>query len=182
MSRIGKMTIKVPAGVKVTVGDDNHVTVKGPKGELDFTFHKNIGIKIENDEISVTRPDDSLRNRALHGTTRALLNNMVIGVSEGFKKILDIKGVGYRAQLTDPKTLVLNVGYSNPVEMKVPESVTVEIPSGKNNEIQLSGYNKQVLGEFAANIRKVRPPEPYLGKGIRYRDEHVRRKEGKTAK
>lgn len=182
MSRIGKLAIKVPAGVEVKIGKDNHVTVKGPKGELDFKFHANIGIKIKNDEISVTRPDDSLRNRALHGTTRALLNNMVIGVSEGFKKILDIKGVGYRAHLSDSNTLIINAGYSNPVEMAIPESVTVEIPKGKNNEVQLSGYNKQVLGEFAANIRKVRPPEPYLGKGIRYRDEHVRRKEGKTAK
>jgi large subunit ribosomal protein L6 len=182
MSRIGKLAIKVPSGVEVKVGTNNHVTVKGPKGELEFDFHENMTIKVEKDEISVTRPDDSLRNRSLHGTTRALLNNMVIGVSEGFKKILDIKGVGYRAQLKDSDTLILNVGYSNPVEMKIPESVTIEIPKGKNNELQLSGYNKQVLGEFAANIRKVRPPEPYLGKGIRYRDEHVRRKEGKTAK
>jgi large subunit ribosomal protein L6 len=182
MSRIGKLAIKVPAGVQVSVDKNNHVTVKGPKAELDFTFHVNMKIQIENDEISVTRPDNSLRNRALHGTTRALLNNMVIGVTEGFIKILDIKGVGYRAQLKEPNILVLNVGYSNPVEMKIPECVTVEIPSAKNNEVVLKSYDKQVLGEFAANIRKVRPPEPYLGKGIRYRDEHVRRKEGKTAK
>ena len=182
MSRIGKLSIKVPSGVEVKIEENNHVTIKGPKGELDFTFHENMEIKIENNEISVTRPNDSLRNRALHGTTRALLNNMVIGVTEGFTKILDIKGVGYRAQLKDPKTLILNVGYSNPVEMTIPESVTVEIPKGKNNVLELSGYDKQALGEFAANVRKVRPPEPYLGKGIRYRDEHVRRKEGKTAK
>ncbi len=182
MSRIGKLAIKVPSGVEVTVEKNNHVTVKGPKGKLDFTFHENMKIKVEDNEISVTRPNDSLRNRALHGTTRALLNNMVIGVTEGFKKILDIKGVGYRAQLQGPKTLILNVGYSNPVEMTIPDSVTVEIPQGKNNVLEISGYNKQVLGEFAANVRKVRPPEPYLGKGIRYRDEHVRRKEGKTAK
>lgn len=180
MSRIGNQSIKVPAGVSLNVDDNNHVIVKGSLGELSFTFNKNIGIKVENDEISVTRPNDSLRNKALHGTTRALLNNMVIGVSEGYTKILDIKGVGYRAQLKDPKTLVLNVGYSNPVEMEIPEGLTIEIP--KNTEVHVKGANKQMVGEFAANIRKVRQPEPYLGKGIRYRDENVRRKEGKTAK
>jgi large subunit ribosomal protein L6 len=180
MSRIGNQSIRVPEGVTVEVNDINYVSVKGPKGSLSFTFDKNIGIKVENDEVSVTRPNDSLRMKALHGTTRALLNNMVIGVSEGYTKILDIKGVGYRAQLKDPKTLVLNVGYSNPVEMAIPEGLTIEIP--KNTEIHVKGADKQVVGEFAANVRKVRQPEPYLGKGIRYRDEHVRRKEGKTAK
>ena len=180
MSRIGNQSIKVPAGVSLNIDANNHVIVKGPLGELSFTFNNNIGIKVENDEISVTRPNDSLRMKALHGTTRALLNNMVIGVNEGYTKILDIKGVGYRAQLKDPKTLVLNVGYSNPVEMVIPEGLTIEIP--KNTEVHVKGANKQMVGEFAANIRKVRQPEPYLGKGIRYRDEHVRRKEGKTAK
>jgi large subunit ribosomal protein L6 len=180
MSRIGNQSIKVPAGVTLHIDKFNHIVVKGPKGELDFTFDKNIKVKVENDEISVTRPNDSLRIKALHGTTRALLNNMVIGVSEGYTKILDIKGVGYRAQLKDPQTLVLNVGYSNPVEMVIPEGLTIEIP--KNTEVHIKGANKQVVGEFAANVRKVRQPEPYLGKGIRYRDEHVRRKEGKTAK
>ena len=180
MSRIGNQSIKVPAGVTLDIDKNNRIVVKGPKGELDFTFDKNIKVKVENDEISVTRPNDSLRMKALHGTTRALLNNMVIGVNEGYTKILDIKGVGYRAQLKDPKTLVLNVGYSNPVEMDIPEGLTIEIP--KNIEIHVKGANKQMVGEFAANIRKVRQPEPYLGKGIRYRDEHVRRKEGKTAK
>ncbi len=180
MSRIGNQSIKVPAGVTLDIDKNNRIVVKGPKGELDFTFDKNIKVKVENDEISVTRPNDSLRIKALHGTTRALLNNMVIGVSEGYTKILDIKGVGYRAQLKDPKTLVLNVGYSNPVEMEIPEGLTIEIP--KNTEVHVKGANKQMVGEFAANIRKVRQPEPYLGKGIRYRDEHVRRKEGKTAK
>ena len=180
MSRIGNQSIKVPAGVNLNIDANNNVIVKGPLGELSFTFNKNIGIKVENDEISVTRPNDSLRIKALHGTTRALLNNMVIGVSEGYTKILDIKGVGYRAQLKDPKTLVLNVGYSNPVEMEIPEGLTIDIP--KNTEVHVKGANKQMVGEFAANIRKVRQPEPYLGKGIRYRDEHVRRKEGKTAK
>lgn len=180
MSRIGNQSIKVPAGVSLNIDTNNYVVVKGPNGQLDFTFDKNIGIKVENDEISVTRPNDSLRIKALHGTTRALLNNMVIGVSEGYTKVLEIKGVGYRAQLKDPKTLVLNVGYSNPVEMEIPEGLTIEIP--KNTEVHIKGANKQVVGEFAANVRKVRQPEPYLGKGIRYRDEQVRRKEGKTAK
>ena len=180
MSRIGNSSIKVPAGVTLEINKDNNVVVKGPKGELSFTFNSNIGIKVENNEISVTRPNDSLRIKALHGTTRALLNNMVIGVSEGYTKVLEIKGVGYRAQLKDPKTLVLNVGYSNPVEMAIPEGLTLEIP--KNTEVHVKGADKQMVGEFAANIRKVRQPEPYLGKGIRYRDEHVRRKEGKTAK
>jgi large subunit ribosomal protein L6 len=180
MSRIGNQSIKVPNGVEVNIDKENFIVVKGPKGELNFGFDKNIGVKVENDEISVTRPNDSLRMKALHGTTRALLNNMVIGVTEGYTKILDLKGVGYRAQLKDDKTLVLNVGYSNPVEMNIPEGLTIEVP--KNTEIYVKGANKQVVGEFAANVRKVRPPEPYLGKGIRYRDEHVRRKEGKTAK
>jgi len=182
MSRVGKQSIKVPEGVTVTINKDNLVVVKGPKGELSFTFHKDMVVKLENQEISVTRPNDSLRNRALHGTTRALLNNMVIGVTNGYEKILDIKGVGYRAQLKDPQTLVLNVGYSNPVEMTIPEGLTVDIPKNKNTEVHILGASKQAVGEFAANVRKVRPPEPYLGKGIRYRDEHVRRKEGKTAK
>ena len=182
MSRIGKQSIPVPEGVEVNINENNLVVVKGPNGELSFTFHINMDIKLENKEISVTRPNDSISNRSLHGTTRALLNNMVIGVTQGYIKILDIKGVGYRAQLKDPKTLILNIGYSNPVEMAIPEGITVEIPKNKNTEVQIKGANKQVVGEFAANVRKVRPPEPYLGKGIRYRDEHVRRKEGKTAK
>jgi len=182
MSRIGKQTIKVPEGVDINISESNFVVVKGPNGELSFGFHENMDIKVDNQEISVTRPNDSLRNRSLHGTTRALLNNMVIGVTSGYTKILDIKGVGYRAMLKDANTLVLNVGYSNPVEMAIPEGITIEIPQNKNTEVQVKGANKQFVGEFAANIRKVRPPEPYLGKGIRYRDEHVRRKEGKTAK
>ena len=179
MSRVGKQLIKLPQGVEINVNDENFVVVKGPKGELSFGFNKNMTINIKEDEISVTRPNDSLRNRALHGTTRALLNNMVIGVSEGYLKTLEIKGVGYRAQLKGSNTLVLNVGYSNPVEMEIPEGITVEVP--KNTEIQVKGANKQQVGEFAANIRKVRLPEPYLGKGIRYKGEYVRRKEGKTA-
>ncbi|MFP4478461.1 MAG: 50S ribosomal protein L6 [Candidatus Izemoplasmatales bacterium] len=179
MSRVGKQAIQLPKGVDINVNDENFVVVKGPKGELSFGFDKNMTIIINEDEISVTRPNDSLRNRALHGTTRALLNNMVIGVSEGYLKTLEIKGVGYRAQLKGSDTLVLNVGYSNPVEMEIPEGITVEVP--KNTEIQVKGANKQEVGQFAAVIRKVRLPEPYLGKGIRYKDEYVRRKEGKTA-
>lgn len=179
MSRVGNQLIKLPKGVEVNVAEDNSVVVKGPKGELSFTFDQHINININEDEISVTRPNNSLRNRALHGTTRALLNNMVIGVSEGYMKALEIKGVGYRAQLQGANTLILNVGYSNPVEMVIPEGLTVEVP--KNTEIQVKGASKQQVGEFAANIRKVRAPEPYLGKGIRYKGEYVRRKEGKTA-
>lgn len=179
MSRVGNQSIKLPKGVEVKINKDNIVEVKGPKGELSFGFDKNMTIKLNEDEISVTRPNDSLRYRALHGTTRALLNNMVIGVSEGYSKSLEIKGVGYRAQLKGSKTLVLNVGYSNPVEMEIPEGLTIEVP--KNTEIKVMGANKQEVGEFAAQIRKVRLPEPYLGKGIRYKGEYVRRKEGKTA-
>jgi len=179
MSRVGNQSIKLPKGVEVNINDDNQVVVKGPKGELSFRFDQNMTINMKEDEISVTRPNDSLRNRSLHGTTRALLNNMVIGVSEGYSKTLEIKGVGYRAQLKGSNTLVLNVGYSNPVEMEIPEDISVEVP--KNTEIKVLGANKQTVGEFAAIIRKVRLPEPYLGKGIRYKGEYVRRKEGKTA-
>ena len=179
MSRVGNQVIQLPKGVEVNCNKENFVTVKGPKGELSFGFNINMIINISEDEISVTRPNNSISNRSLHGTTRALLNNMVIGVSEGYTKGLEIKGVGYRAQLKDSKTLVLNVGYSNPVELEIPEGLTVEVP--KNTEIEVKGADKQSVGEFAANIRKVRLPEPYLGKGIRYKGEYVRRKEGKTA-
>ncbi|HOP56947.1 MAG TPA: 50S ribosomal protein L6 [Bacillota bacterium] len=180
MSRIGKLPIVIPAGVSITVDKDNHVTVKGPKGVLEFTFSKDISIATENNEITVTRPSDSLIHRELHGTTRAVLNNMVVGVTEGYTKILDIKGVGYRAALKGSNILVLSVGYSNPVEIAIPENLTIEVPS--NTEIFIKGIDKQAVGEFAAVIRKVRAPEPYQGKGIRYRGEHIRRKEGKTAK
>ncbi|MDD3126313.1 MAG: 50S ribosomal protein L6 [Candidatus Izemoplasmatales bacterium] len=180
MSRIGRKTIMLPPGVTCIVDDHNHATVTGPKGALEFTFHHDITIVSANNEISVTRPSDSLQHRALHGTTRALLNNMVTGVTQGYHKVLDIKGVGYRASLKDSQTLVLAVGYSKPVEMTIPEGLTVEIPV--NTEINIKGIDKQMVGEFAATIRKVRQPEPYLGKGIRYRGEFVRHKEGKTAK
>jgi len=180
MSRVGKQLIAIPKGVSVTVDKANHAVVTGPKGTLEFTFHRDMKIDTANNEISVTRPSDSLRHRALHGTTRALLNNMVHGVTEGYSKVLDIKGVGYRASLSDGKTLVLNVGFSNPIEMRIPEGITVEVPT--NTEVFVKGIDKQAVGEFSANIRKVRAPEPYQGKGIRYRGEFVRRKEGKTAK
>jgi large subunit ribosomal protein L6 len=180
MSRIGRKTIQLPAGVTCAVGENNHVVVKGPKGSLEFTFHNDMTIVSANNAVSVTRPSDSLQHRALHGTTRALLNNMVKGVTEGYEKVLDIKGVGFRAALKDSKTLVLTVGYSNPVEMPIPKGLTIDIPV--NTEIHVKGIDKQLVGEFSALIRKVREPEPYLGKGIRYRGEFVRHKEGKTAK
>jgi large subunit ribosomal protein L6 len=179
MSRVGKKAIAIPAGVTVTVNGKT-VTIKGPKGTLGFTFHQDMTIVSENNTISVTRPSDSLEHRALHGTTRALLNNMVTGVTQGFSKTLDIKGVGYRASLKDARTLVLNVGYSNPVEIPIPAGLSCDVPA--QTEITVRGADKQAVGEFTAFIRKVRAPEPYLGKGIRYRGEHVRHKEGKTAK
>ncbi len=180
MSRVGRLAVQLPAGVAVTLGEHNHVSVKGPKGTLTFTFHKDITIASAHNEISVTRPSDSLAHRALHGTTRALLNNMVKGVTEGYEKVLDIKGVGYRASLKDSKTLVVNVGYSNPVEVAIPAGLTLELPV--NTELHIKGIDKQLVGEFAAQVRMIRDPEPYQGKGIRYRGEVVRRKEGKTAK
>lgn len=180
MSRVGKLSISLPEGVQVTVGAKNAVVVKGPKGTLSFAFSPEMKITITDNVLSVTRPSDSLRHRALHGTTRALLNNMVKGVTDGYTKILDIKGVGYRASLKDSKTLIVSVGYSNPVEVSIPEGLTVETPIP--TEIYVKGIDKQLVGEFAANVRKIRQPEPYQGKGIRYRGEFVRRKEGKTAK
>ena len=176
MSRIGNKVITVPAGVEVRQDGDN-ITVKGPKGELTRTFVPEIKMSQEGNEISFTRPDDSYK--ALHGTMRANLNNMILGVSEGFTKKLKLVGVGYRAQKQGAK-LVLNVGYSHPVEMEAPKGVEFDVPS--NTEINISGISKQVVGQFAAVIRAVRAPEPYKGKGIRYVDEVVRRKEGKTGK
>jgi large subunit ribosomal protein L6 len=176
VSRIGYKTITVPAGVTVTKDGDN-ITVKGPKGELTRAFAPEIEMKQEGTEISFSRPDDSFK--ALHGTMRANLNNMVVGVTEGYVKQLKLVGVGYRAQKQGEK-LVLNVGYSHPVEMQAPKGVSIDVPS--NTEINVSGISKQVVGQFAAEIRAVRSPEPYKGKGIRYVDEYVRRKEGKTGK
>ncbi|HHW79776.1 MAG TPA: 50S ribosomal protein L6 [Acholeplasmataceae bacterium] len=179
MSRIGNKTILVPSGVTVEVSDTNFVTVKGPKGELEFQYNKDLGIKLEGNEITLTRPNNEIFMRKIHGTTRSLINNMIIGVSEGFVKKLEIHGVGYRANLEGNK-LNLSLGYSHPVLLDLPEGISLTLP--KNTEIHIEGYNKQVVGEFAAKIRSFRKPEPYLGKGIRYVDEYVPRKAGKTAK
>ncbi|WLR55021.1 MULTISPECIES: 50S ribosomal protein L6 [Mesobacillus] len=178
MSRVGKKPIEIPAGVTVTL-DNNHVTVKGPKGELSRTFHSDIEIKIEENVINIARPTDNKEHRALHGTTRAVLANMVEGVSKGFERGLELVGVGYRAAKQGNK-LVLNVGYSHPVEIEAEKGLEIEVPS--NTKIVIKGTDKERVGALAANIRDVRPPEPYKGKGIRYEGEYVRRKEGKTGK
>jgi len=179
MSRIGNKVIQVPAGVTVTVSPENYAVVKGPKAQLEFQFNQNLGIKVEGSTITVTRPNDEIFSRKIHGTTRALLANMVTGVSVGFKKQLEIRGVGYRAALQD-NVVNLSMGYSHPVNLEIPAGITVTIP--KNTDVIIEGADKQAVGEFAAKIRSVRKPEPYLGKGIRYVDEYVPRKAGKTAK
>lgn len=179
MSRVGKKIIEVPAGVTVEVSAENVATVKGPKGELVRSFHKDMTIAVEGNVVSVTRPSDSKEHRTNHGTTRALLANMVTGVSAGFSKSLDLIGVGYRAQLQGKK-LVLNVGFSHPVEFTPEDGIEVEVPT--NTKIIVKGISKEQVGALASNIRDVRPPEPYKGKGIRYEGEIVRRKEGKTGK
>jgi large subunit ribosomal protein L6 len=179
MSRVGKKPIEIPSGVTVTIADDNTVTVKGPKGELTRSFNKDITITLEENVITVSRPSDEKAHRALHGTTRAVLANMIEGVSKGFERSLELIGVGYRAQKQGNK-LVLNVGYSHPVEIEPEQGLEIEVPS--NTKIIVKGANKERVGALAANIRGVRPPEPYKGKGIRYEGEFVRRKEGKTGK
>jgi len=178
MSRVGKKPVEIPAGVTVTI-DGNTVTVKGPKGELSRSFNPDIEIKVEDNVINVSRPSEAKEHRALHGTTRALLSNMVEGVSKGFERGLELIGVGYRAQKQGTK-LVLNVGYSHPVEIEPEQGIEIEVPSA--TKIVVKGTNKERVGALAANIRDVRPPEPYKGKGIRYEGEYVRRKEGKTGK
>ena len=178
MSRIGKKPITIPAGVDVKI-DGTQVTVKGPKGELSNSFNEAMAITIENNEIIVTRPSDVKEHRSLHGLTRTLIANMVEGVTNGYKKQLEVNGVGYRAQ-KQGKDLVLNLGYSHQVIMPEIDGITIEVPN--NNSIIISGPDKQKVGQFAAEVREKRPPEPYKGKGIKYVDEHIRRKEGKAAK
>lgn len=178
MSRIGNKVIPLPAGVELT-NKDNVVTVKGPKGELTRTFSKDIEIRVEGTELTLHRPNDTKEMKTIHGTTRALLNNMVHGVSEGFKKELEMRGVGYRAQLQGKK-LVLSVGKSHPDEVEAPEGIAFELPNPTT--IVVNGISKEVVGQTAAYIRSLRAPEPYKGKGIRYVGEFVRRKEGKTGK
>jgi large subunit ribosomal protein L6 len=179
MSRIGGKPIVVPSGVTITIGKKNDVTVKGPKGELSSSFSPRMQISQEDGALTVARPNDERENKALHGLTRTLLNNMVVGVTDGFTKNLEIHGVGYRAQMSG-KNLVLNVGYSHPVQMVPPDGITFAVEA--NTRVSVSGIDKQVVGEQAAKIRIVRPPEPYKGKGIRYQGEYVRRKAGKAGK
>ena len=173
MSRIGKKPITIPAGVEVKI-DGNNVTVKGAKGELNYTHNADITV-----EVIVTRPSDDKEHRSLHGLTRTLIANMITGVSEGYSKTLEINGVGYRAQ-KQGNNLVMNLGYSHQVIVPEVEGIKIDVPSA--NQIVISGADKQLVGQFAADVRKKRPPEPYKGKGIKYSDEHIRRKEGKAAK
>lgn len=186
MSRIGRMPIPVPQGVQVDVGNDSLVTVKGPKGELSLAIDPAMIIEREDGTLLVKRPSDEPRNRAMHGLTRSLIANMVTGVTNGYTKSLQISGVGYRATMQGPK-LTLQVGYSHPVEMSPPPGITfaveaVQSQRGSESRVHVQGIDKQLVGEMAARIRRVRPPEPYLGKGIRYADEVIRRKEGKSGK
>ena len=178
MSRIGRKPINIPAGVNVK-DDGNVITVKGPKATLTQQFHPNMTVAVEGNEILVTRPNDEKQNRSLHGLTRTLIHNMVIGVTEGFKKELDVNGVGYRVQ-KQGKNLVMNLGYSHQVIVPEVDGITIECPSA--NKIVILGPDKQKVGQFAAEVREKRPPEPYKGKGIRYTGEFVRHKEGKAGK
>ena len=176
MSRIGLKPIEIPAGVDVKV-DGTTVTVKGPKGELTRNVHPNMAVAVEGNEVIVKRPNDEKENKSLHGLTRTLIHNMVLGVTEGFKKNLEVNGVGYRVQ---NNKLTMNLGFSHQVIMDAPEGITIECPSA--NAIVISGADKQAVGQFAAQVREKRPPEPYKGKGIKYDYEHIRRKEGKAGK
>lgn len=179
MSRIGRLPVAVPSGVTVTVTPDNVVTVKGPKGQLVKAMRKEMNISIEDNSVIVKRSNDEKEMKALHGLTRALINNMVVGVTEGYSKSLELVGVGYRAQLQGKK-LVMHLGYSHPVEIEPAEGITFEIPSA--TQVVVKGIDKEVVGDIAADIRNWRKPEPYKGKGIKYENEHIRRKEGKTGK
>ena len=179
MSRIGRMPIAIPAGVTVEIAENNHVTVKGPKGTLERTLPSEMDIKVEGSEVVVTRPNDLKKMKSLHGLTRTLINNMVVGVTDGYTKILEVNGVGYRAQKSGKK-LTLHLGYSHPVEMEAPEGIEVTVDG--QNLIIVKGIDKEKVGQYAAEIRDKRRPEPYKGKGIKYADEVIRRKVGKTGK
>ena len=177
MSRIGRAPITIPAGVEIKVEDNNVVTVKGPKGTLTKQFNANMAIAMDNGVVTVSRPNDAKENRALHGLTRTLINNMVVGVTTGYKKELDVNGVGYRVAKEGNK-LVMNLGYSHQVIMEEKDGITIDVPGP--NKIIINGCDKQLVGQFAAEVREKRPPEPYKGKGIKYVDEVIRRKAGKT--
>lgn len=179
MSRIGKSPITVPDGVEVTI-TDRHIKIKGPKGELEYTFLPLVEVLYKDNQIVISRKNDDKESRSAHGLTRALINNMIIGASEGFEKRLEIIGVGYRAQASGKK-ITLNLGFSHPIDYEAPEGVTIEMDKENKNIIIVSGIDKQKVGEVAAQIRKYRLPEPYKGKGIRYIDEYVHRKAGKAA-
>jgi large subunit ribosomal protein L6 len=177
MSRIGRAPITVPAGVEVTVGENNHITVKGPKGTLERTVVPQMKVEVKDGVLTVSRPDDTKENRSLHGLTRTLIHNMVVGVVDGFEKKLEINGVGYRAS-KEGKNLVMNLGYSHNVVVPETEDIQIDVPDA--NHIVIKGIDKQKVGQFAAEVRGKRPPEPYKGKGIKYDYEVIRRKEGKT--
>ena len=179
MSRIGRLPVEIPAGVEITVAENNVVTVKGPKGTLTESLPVEMDIKVENNQVVVTRPNDLKKMKSLHGLTRTLINNMVIGVTNGYEKVLEVNGVGYRAAKSGNK-LTLNLGYSHPVEMTDPEGVETVVEG--QNKIIVKGISKEKVGQFAAEIRDKRRPEPYKGKGIKYADEVIRRKVGKTGK
>ena len=180
MSRIGRLPIHVPAGVTVTVGDDNLVTVKGPKGTLSQQVNSAITVKQEGNVLTLERPTDSKPHKAMHGLYRALVHNMVVGVTDGFSKSLELVGTGYRAAAEGGKKLTINIGFSHPVILEAPENISFETPNP--NTIVVKGISKQQVGNLAADIRAIRKPEPYLGKGIKYAGEHIRRKEGTTGK
>ncbi len=177
MSRIGRSPIAIPAGVTVTLGNENEVSVKGPKGSLSSKLHPDMVIKVEGSEVTVSRPSEAKEHKSLHGLTRTLINNMVIGVTEGYSKELEVNGVGYRVA-KQGKQLVMNLGYSHQVIMDEIPGITIDVPAP--NKIIISGADKQAVGQFAAEVREKRPPEPYKGKGIKYIDEVIRRKEGKA--